>query len=352
MIIRQPDACGKSAAGPRLTESGDADHSSAVSQPERTTDGAPIACQGLTKHYGRVQALNGVDLTMPAGSIFGFLGPNGSGKTTTIKILLGLALPTAGHCSIFGQQVARFSAAARMEVGYLAQDPSYPRWMTGSEVLEFVGRLYPRAQRPLADRVRDALRLVDLEKAADRSCGGYSAGMRQRLGIAQALMGEPRLVILDEPSSSLDPIGRRDVLDILRSLRERGIAVFYSTHILDDVERVADHVAIMKEGRIVRQGAMADMTAGSVDSFRIAVEAPAEGLDALLRSLDWVTQVETAAGPTDGRVVRVVSVRDAEKAKRALPRALVDSDFVLFACEPARQRLEDVFMETVSDAAS
>ena len=126
--------------------------------------------------------------------------------------------------------------------------------MTGREVLEFVGRLYPRPQRPVAERARDALRLVDLEAAADRACGGYSGGMRQRLGIAQSLMGDPQLVILDEPSSSLDPIGRRDVLDILRTLRERGISVFYSTHILDDVERVADHIAIMKEGRVVREG--------------------------------------------------------------------------------------------------
>jgi ABC-2 type transport system ATP-binding protein len=349
VIIGERDASGKSPGGRTLTEGSEADHSSPVNETERGRDAAPIICQGLTKQYGRVQALNGVELRMPAGSIFGFLGPNGSGKTTTIKILLGLALPTAGHCSIFGVPVTQFSAASRMEVGYLAQDPAYPRWMTGSEVLEFVGRLYPEARRPVGDRVREALRLVDLEKAAHRSCGGYSAGMRQRLGIAQALMGEPRLVILDEPSSSLDPIGRRDVLDILRSLRERGIAVFYSTHILDDVERVADHVAIMKEGRVVRQGAMADMTAGSVDTFRIAVEAPAEGLDALLRSLDWVTDVRMADKVTEGRVARIVSVRDGERAKRALPRALIDAELVLYACEPARQRLEDVFMETVSD---
>jgi ABC-2 type transport system ATP-binding protein len=312
---------------------------------------APIACQGLVKHYGQVRALNGVDLTMPKGSIFGFLGPNGSGKTTTIKCLLGLALPSAGRCSIFGVPVEQFSAASRMEVGYLAQDPSYPRWMTGREVLTFVGELYPFAERPVEDRVHDALILVDLEKAADRSCGGYSAGMRQRLGIAQALMGDPRLVILDEPSSSLDPIGRRDVLDILRTLRQRGIAVFYSTHILDDVERVADHVAIMKEGRVVRQGAMVDMTRASGDTFRLVVEAPADGLISLLRSLDWVTSV-AEANSSDGKISFDVGVRDAAHAKRALPRAVVDADLVLIGCEPARSRLEDVFMESVVDAAN
>jgi len=286
---------------------------------------------------------------MPPGSIFGFLGPNGAGKTTTIKILLGLALPTAGDCAIFDVPVEKFSAASRREVGYLAQDPSYPGWMTGREVLQFVGRLYPQASRPVPDRVRDALRLVDLEGAADRSCGGYSAGMRQRLGIAQALMGDPRLVVLDEPSSSLDPIGRRDVLDILRSLRSRGIAVFYSTHILDDVERVADYVAIMKDGRIVRHGPMHEMTAASTDVFTVTVESPAERLDALLRALPWVSSVEPA-GAAEGRRAFTVTVDDAAQAKRALPRAIIEADYVLFGCEPMRFRLEDVFMESVTNA--
>jgi ABC-2 type transport system ATP-binding protein len=223
--------------------------------------------------------------------------------------------------------------------------------MTGREVLTFVGDLYPFAERPVPDRVGDALKLVGLEGASDRSCGGYSAGMRQRLGIAQALMGDPRLVVLDEPSSSLDPIGRRDVLDILRTLRDRGIAVFYSTHILDDVERVADHVAIMKDGRVVRQGPMRDMTAASGDTFRLTVEAPADGLLPLLRSLDWVTAVlDATAG--DGRSAYDVSVRDASFAKRALPRIVVEADFVLIGCELARSRLEDVFMESVAYGTS
>jgi ABC-2 type transport system ATP-binding protein len=285
---------------------------------------------------------------MPPGSIFGFLGPNGAGKTTTIKCLLGLALPSAGDCSMFGVPVEQFSAASRMEVGYLAQDPAYPKWMTGREVLAFVGRLYPRAARPVVDRVRDALKLVDLEGAADRSSGGYSAGMRQRLGIAQALMGDPRLVILDEPSSSLDPIGRRDVLDILRTLREGGISVFYSTHILDDVERVADHVAIMKEGRVVRQGDIRSMTAASGDTFKVTVEAPADALAPRLRAMEWVIGVEDLEAG-DGRLSLAVTVRDAVHAKRAIPRAVVDGDFVLVGCEPIRFRLEDVFLESVAN---
>jgi len=314
------------------------------------TDAPAIHCEGLTKSYGSVRALDGVDLTMPAGSIFGFLGPNGAGKTTTIKVLLGLSLPSSGRCAIYDAPVERFSAESRREVGYLAQDPSFPKWMTGREVLTFVGKLYADAARPVAERATDALKLVDLEGAADRACGGYSGGMRQRLGIAQTLMGDPRLVILDEPSSSLDPIGRRDVLDILRTLRERGIAVFYSTHILDDVERVADHIAIMKDGRVVREGVMRDMMSVSHGRFRLTVEAPADGLAEALRALPWVSAVESAES-ADGRSTVMVDVDDDEHAKRALPRAIVDADYVLIGCEPLRFRLEDIFMESVGDAA-
>jgi ABC-2 type transport system ATP-binding protein len=172
--------------------------------------------------------------------------------------------------------------------------------------------------------------------------------MRQRLGIAQTLMGDPRLVILDEPSSSLDPVGRRDVLDILRALRERGIAVFYSTHILDDVERVADHVAIMKDGRIVRSGVMRELMSVSRGQFRLTVEAPAEGLAPLLRAQPWVTDVQPVDAE-DGRLAFLVGVEDHDAARRSLPRAVIDGDFVLIGCEPARFRLEDVFMESIAD---
>lgn len=309
-----------------------------------------IRCDGLTKLYGSVRALDGVDLTMPAGSIFGFLGPNGCGKTTTIKILLGLALPTSGHCSINGVPVEQYRAKSRGEVGYLAQDPSYPRWMTGREVLEFVGRLYRGVARPADERAREVLRLVDLEGAADRACGGYSAGMRQRLGIAQALMGDPSLVVLDEPSSSLDPIGRRDVLEILRMLRERDISVFYSTHILDDVERVADHIAIMKAGRVVREGSMRELMSANEGRYRLTVEAPADGIAAVLESLPFVSGVEAATSDA-ARVSLLIDVSDAAQAKRAIPRAVIEGDFVLIGCEPERSRLEDIFMESVADAS-
>ena len=308
-----------------------------------------IRCEGLTKSYGSVHALNGVDLVMPAGSIFGFLGPNGAGKTTTIKVLLGLAAADGGRSWIQGVPVQRYRAASRREVGYLAQDPAYPKWMTGREVLTFVGRLYPPGTVPVETRAEDVLQLVGLADAADRSCGGYSGGMRQRLGIAQSLMGDPKLVILDEPSSSLDPIGRRDVLDILRTLKQRGISVFYSTHILSDVERVADHIAIMNEGRVVRVGNLEQLMAASAGRFRVTIEAPADGLASMLSALPWVRGVERADADA-GRASVLVDVADPEAAKRALPRAIVEADYVLIGCEPARSKLEDVFMESIANA--
>jgi ABC-2 type transport system ATP-binding protein len=314
------------------------------------SDASPaILCEDLRKVYGPIRALDGLNLAMPAGSIYGFLGPNGAGKTTAIKCLLGLTIPSGGRCSMIGVPVERFSAAARRRVGYLSQDPAYPRWMTGREVMEFVGSLYPDARRPLDERTKEALALVGLEAAADRRCGGYSGGMRQRLGIGQALMGEPDLVILDEPSSSLDPVGRRDVLDILTSLRERGISVFYSTHILDDVERVADHVAILKDGRLVRQGSMAALTSASHGRFRVTLEAPADGIAERLRALSIVTGIEPVDGESEGRMAFLVDVTDPVAAKRALPRAVIDADLVIIGCEPARWSLEDVFMESIAD---
>ena len=159
-------------------------------------------------------------------------------------------------------------------------------------------------------------------------------------------MGDPRLVMLDEPSSSLDPIGRRDVLDILRTLRERGISVFYSTHILDDVERVADYIAIMKDGRVVREGDMRVLMSTSQDRFRLTVESPADKLAAALDALPWVRGVEPATSDA-ARTTVMVDVEDGERAKRALPRAVIDADFVLIGCELAQSRLEDIFMESV-----
>ena len=221
-----------------------------------TIDSA-ISMAGLTKHYPGVQALTDLSLEVPAGSIYGFLGPNGAGKSTTIKVLAGLTRPTRGSASVAGIPVVA-GPGYRREVGYLAQEPQFYDWMTGRETLRFVASLYPAADRAGDDGITAVLKRVGLADAADRRTATYSGGMRQRLGIAQALIGSPAVLLLDEPVSALDPIGRREVLDLMRELRGE-VTVFYSTHILDDVERVSDHVAILDGGRLVRSAPTAEL---------------------------------------------------------------------------------------------
>src|SRR5436190_6465688 len=223
------------------------------------THDSAISTAGLTKHYPGVAALTDLTLDVPAGSIYGFLGPNGAGKSTAIKMLAGLTKPTRGTASVAGIPVSA-GPGYRREVGYLAQEPRFYDWMTGRDTLRFVASLYPASDRADAGAIAAILARVGLADAADRKTSTYSGGMRQRLGIAQALIGAPAVLLLDEPVSALDPIGRHEVLDLMRELRGE-VTVFYSTHILDDVERVSDHVAIIDGGRLVRSAPTADLLA-------------------------------------------------------------------------------------------
>ena len=207
-----------------------------------------ISMHGLTKHYASVEALTDLTLEVPTGTVFGFLGPNGAGKTTALKVLAGLARATAGEATVAGVPVSA-AGEHRRHLGYLAQDPRFYGWMTGRETLRHVARFRGVGAGREA-RIESLLERVGIADAADRRTSTYSGGMRQRLGIAQALVGRPAVVLLDEPVSALDPIGRKDVLDLMRELKGE-TTVFYSTHILDDVQRVSDHVAILDRGRLV-----------------------------------------------------------------------------------------------------
>src|SRR4051812_4734106 len=204
-----------------------------------------IEARGLTKAYRGVQVLKGIDLQVRRHSIFAFLGPNGAGKSTTIKLLLGLARPTSGTARVFGLDMARDSVAIRHRLGYLAQDPRYYEDLTARQTLRFVaGFFYSGPKRAIEARIAESLELVGLADRADRPIKGFSGGERQRLGIAQAQVNCPDLLTLDEPAAALDPIGRRDVLEVMGRLREH-TTIFYSTHILSDVQRVSDTVAIL-----------------------------------------------------------------------------------------------------------
>ena len=314
-------------------------------------DAAAIQTVGLAKEYGSVQALRGLDLSVPRGSIFGFLGPNGSGKTTALSILAGLSHATAGTAQVCGLDVESQGMAVRQRIGFLRQDPRFYGWMTGRETLEFTGRCFGMDNAQIARRAQELLELVDLSGAASRKIGGYSGGMRQRLGIAQALMGNPEVLLLDEPCSALDPAGRFEVIQIMQRLRG-STTVFYSTHILQDVERVADEVAIINAGACLRQSRMDDLLAASKTELVVEVEGDPGAIVSDLRRQPYVTSATVE--PEIGQTVRRVhlEVRDLHAARRSVPLLVVAHDDVIFvSCRAEQPDLEAVFLELTGGAS-
>jgi ABC-2 type transport system ATP-binding protein len=312
--------------------------------------GAAIETRGLTKRFGSILALDRLDLAVPRGSIFGLLGPNGAGKTTTIRILAGLARPTAGSALVAGVPVGLGQPELRRRLGYLDQDPRFYSWMKGRELLELVGRLHGLGGAELRTRVAGMLERTGLAGAAERRIGGYSGGMRQRLGIAQALVHGPELLILDEPVSSLDPEGRRDLLELVAGLRGEATVVF-STHVLADVERICDRVAILDRGRRVTEGPLEELLAAHARPIYNLDPAPRQeaavaALLARLRAAPWTTDV--TATPAGIRV----TVADPDAAAGAILPLVVACGVVLESFERARPTLEDVFLELVGNVAA
>jgi len=307
-----------------------------------------IETRALTKHFGGILALDRLDLVVPQGSIFGLLGPNGAGKTTTIRILTGLARPTAGSASVVGIAVDLDQPELRRRLGYLDQDPRFYSWMKGRELLELVGRLHGLATSELRARVAEMLERTGLTAAAERRIGGYSGGMRQRLGIAQALLHGPQLLFLDEPVSSLDPEGRRDLLALIAGLRGEATVVF-STHVLSDVERICDRIAILDRGRLVTEGPLDELLAAHARPIYRLVPAPDQDAQVAalidrLRAAPWTTDVSI-----EHDVVRV-AVSDPEAASGEILSFVVATGVVLDSFERARPTLEDVFLELVGPA--
>ena len=312
------------------------------------TQPTAISTAGLTKHYKGVAALTDLTLDVPAGSIYGFLGPNGAGKSTTIKLLAGLTRPTRGSAAVAGIPIEA-GAAYRREVGYLAQEPRFYDWMTGRETLAFVASLYPPERRADAATVAATLARVGLADAADRRTGTYSGGMRQRLGIAQALIGRPAVLLLDEPVSSLDPIGRREVLDLMNELRGE-TTVFYSTHILEDVQRVSDHVAILDGGRLVRAEPTADLLASfDRNQLRVVLGGAIDATAVEMAALPGVAGVELSERDGDIRsfLVRIEPVA-APAVQAAITAFAAERGLTVIENHIVRLGLEDAFLRLVT----
>jgi ABC-2 type transport system ATP-binding protein len=221
-----------------------------------------------------VLALDNLDLEVRRGEVFAFIGPNGAGKTTTIKLLLRLIFPTAGWVRICGE--ANTSIHAMKQVGYLPEQPRMYEYLSGREFLHFIGRLFGLSREENAKRTLKLLEQVGLGTRGDELIRGYSRGMMQRLGLAQALMNDPELLILDEPMASLDPVGRKDFRDFILSLKERGTTIFFSSHILSDAEMIAERVGILTQGRMVRLASLTELTQGGSESLEVSFTLAAE----------------------------------------------------------------------------
>jgi ABC-2 type transport system ATP-binding protein len=289
----------------------------------------------LRKEYGRKIALHELDLTVQPGEVFGFLGPNGAGKTTTVKILLGLVRSTSGQARLFGRPAG--DAEARQRIGYLPENFRFHDWLTGAALLEFHARLAGVSSAERRERIPKVLDLVGLSGRGNHRIRGYSKGMTQRIGLAQAIINEPDLVLLDEPTSALDPVGRREVRDLIRSLKARGMTIFLNSHLLSEVEMVCDRVAIVDQGRIVRSGKLTDLI-GGVPEVRVTVDRVDPGLLELLAAHGSITRVQDCTV--------TLGVDDLEVAPK-LADTLVRGGYRIYGLVPSHQSLEDLFLSLV-----
>jgi ABC-2 type transport system ATP-binding protein len=295
-----------------------------------------IEARGLRKEFGDKVAVRDLSLSVPRGEVFGFLGPNGAGKTTSMKMLLGLVRPSAGLGRLLGRPLG--VPAGRARVGYLPEHFAFHEFLEGFELLLFHARLLGLRRSGLEAHVSEQLARVGLSDAARRRLRDYSKGMKQRLGLAQALLGEPELVFLDEPTSGLDPLGRRLVRDVIRELRERGTTVFLNSHLLSEIEVTCDRVVFVKDGRVVRESVLG---------------AEETGVDVELR-LDRVTP-EILAGlgafgqgaRLEGSLVRL-DVEDEDRLPE-MTRWLAAQGVGLYHLAARRRSLEDLFLEVIGD---
>ncbi len=280
------------------------------------------------------EILKGISFSVKEGEIFGYLGPNGAGKTTTIKCLLGLIFPDGGTIAIFGQP--HLSARARQVLGFLPENPYFYDYLTAREFLAFYADLFGLGRDVKEERIGRLLKLVGLERAADLRLRKFSRGMLQRIGLAQALINDPKLVILDEPLGGLDPLGRKEIRDIIVRFKQEGKTVFFTSHILQDIEMICDHVAIIVGGRIVKQGALQDLVSEKVLFTEVTVMGvPSESFRDLGESVSVQGERVLLKVFEEKRVDDVLALVRDKKGK-------------IISLSPRTETLEDIFVETVT----
>jgi ABC-2 type transport system ATP-binding protein len=320
-----------------VTAAGQPLHDGSAATP--TAGPPPLEVRGLVKRYGDLTAVGGVDLTVRTGDVYGYLGPNGAGKTTSLRMMLGLIRPTAGSVRVFGRDPAESVRALEGVAGFVEAPTFYP-YLTARRNLEMRAAYDGDGARGRIDEALDTVELTDRQR--DR-VGGYSHGMRQRLGIAAALLRDPRLLLLDEPATGLDPAGMRDMRLLIRRLAEGGMTVLLSSHLLTEVEDVCNRVAIVRQGKIVYEGEIAELKRGAGTRYRLETTDDERAL-AVCRAQPGVGDLSTDHG-------RIAFTAD-EAAAAALSQALVESGALIRAMAPQTVTLEDLFFSfTEGDGA-
>jgi len=323
---------------------------------DRPDESIPIRTRGLTKHYGDLVAVDHLDLAVHAGEIFGLLGQNGAGKTTTILMLLGLTEPTGGEARVAGLDPARNPLEVKRRVGYMPDSVGFYTDLTGRENLRYTARLNRIPEAEASDAIDDVLDQVGLTARADDLVETYSRGMLQRLGIADALVKDPDILILDEPTTAIDPIGVVEILDLLRGLvRDRGMAILLSSHLLNQVQSVCDRIGIFAAGRMIGQGTLAEL-AEKVGGVRPHIEVAFEDLDGtsaervagVLRGIDGVADAKPGRNPGDPWTVTVGSTAAEAVVRRRIPMVAAEHDLQLVSLRPVAPSLEDIYRHAVA----
>ena len=298
---------------------------------------ALLKASNLVKQFGNIDAVNKIDFSIEEGKCVALLGPNGAGKTTTLKMLAGLLKPTSGSIEFKGKK----GKDLREFIGYLPQSTAFFNWMSGMEFLVFAGQLAKLGRKEAEQRSEELLERVGLRDAKKRKIGGYSGGMKQRLGLAQALIHRPKLLILDEPVSALDPHGRREVLEMMREIKEE-TTILFSTHVLHDAEEISDDILIMHDGEIA--------VSGSLESVMKEYQQPIIQIEFERQADDWLKSIASYSFVSEVNIQgnkASILLTDMEKGKQALLKEIVDKELPIRKFEMSQSTLEDLFMKVV-----
>jgi len=303
-----------------------------------------IETTNLTKKYESLVAVDKLDLKVRADNIHGFLGPNGAGKTTTIKVLVGLLKPDGGSVSVLGQELGWDKPDVRSRIGYMPELPKLPKHLKGRELLDIYGRMYGMTKEARKKQVPKLLDMVGLRERGDDLIGKYSKGMQQRLGLAQALLNEPELVILDEPSLGLDPVGMVEIREIMKGIAKEGVTVFLSSHLLHEVEQVCTHVTIINKGVEVASGTLKQVSAKVRGPLTIEVEVDklSEAVIEKVNGLPFVTDVSK-----DGKKL-LVEVKTRDDVRSEVSQAITAGGGIVISMDLKGESLEDVFMDLLA----